>query len=145
MAIKRGKYSIEKHTLERIDKEYDSIMSLANIEFPPPQANIKQRRGRIRKGKTRALIERLIKFKKAICLFLRKFDVPYNNQAERDIRNVKTKIKVSGCFRSKEGAQNYLTIMSFISTAKKHGIKAFEALNAAFNGNAEAILVKGSE
>ena len=77
VAIKRGKYSIEKHTLERIDKEYDSIMSLANIEFPPPQANIKQRRGRIRKGKTRALIERLIKFKKAICLFLRKFDVPY--------------------------------------------------------------------
>ena len=55
VAIKRGKYSIEKHTLERIDKEYDSIMSLANIEFPPPQANIKQRRGRIRKGKTRAL------------------------------------------------------------------------------------------
>lgn len=146
VAIKRGKYSIEKHTLERIDKEYDSIMSLANIEFPPPQANIKQRRGRIRKGKSRALIERLIKFKKAICLFLRKFDVPYdNNQAERDIRNVKTKIKVSGCFRSKEGAQNYLTIMSFISTAKKHGIKAFEALNAAFNGNAGAILVKGSE
>ncbi len=40
VAIKRGKYSIEKHTLERIDKEYDSIMSLANIEFPPPQANI---------------------------------------------------------------------------------------------------------
>ena len=68
-----------------------------------------------------------------------------NNQAERDIRNVKTKIKVSGCFRSKEGAQNYLTIMSFISTAKKHGIKAFEALNAAFNGNAGAILVNGSE
>ena len=99
-------------------------MSLANIEFPPPQANIKQRRGRIRKGKTRALIERLIKFKKAICLFLRKFDVPYdNNQAKRDIRNVKTKIKVSVCFRSKEEAQNDLTIMSFISTAKKHGIK----------------------
>ena len=123
-----------------------SIMSLANIEFPPPQANIKQRQGRIRKGKTRALIERLIKFKKAICLFLRKFDVPYNNQAERDIRNVKTKIKVSGCFRSKEGAQKFiLQSCAFISTAKKHGIKAFEALNAAFNGNAEAILVKGSE
>ncbi len=126
-AIKRGENNIEKHTLESIDKEYDLIMSLANSEFPSPQENIKKRRGRIRKGKTRALIERLIKFKKAVCLFLTKFDVPYdNNQAERDIRNVKTKIKVSGCFRSKEGAQNYLTIMSFISTANKHGIKAFE-------------------
>jgi transposase len=63
-----------------------------------------------------------------------------NNQAERDVRNVKTKIKVSGCFRAENGAQNYLDIMSYISTGRKHGLSAYEALTAAFAGNAEIVL-----
>lgn len=55
-----------------------------------------------------------------------------NNQAKRDVRNVKVKTKVSGCFRSIKRAQNYLKIMSFISTGNRHGINAFDALTAAF-------------
>lgn len=50
-------------------------------------------------------IERLVKLKDSVCLFIKNFAVPFdNNQAERDVRNVKTKAKVSGCFQSKEGA-----------------------------------------
>ncbi|PWM83746.1 MAG: hypothetical protein DBY31_01240 [Succinivibrio sp.] len=87
------------------------------------------------------MIERLIKLKASVCLFIHNFAVPFdNNQAERDVRNVKTKSKVSGCFRSMKGARNYLTITSFISTARKQGKDAFEALTAAFNGNAEIVL-----
>ena len=63
-----------------------------------------------------------------------------NNQAERDVRNVKTKTKVSGCFRTESGAQDYLDIMSYISTGRKHGVSAYEALTAAFAGNAEIVL-----
>ena len=71
--------------------------------------------------------------------------MPFDNiQAERDVRNVKTKTKVSGC-RSVKGAQDYLKIMSFISTGNKHGINAFYALTAAFSGNAKIILGEGSE
>ena len=61
-------------------------------------------------------------------------------QAERDIRNVKTRNKVSGCFRTESGAQDYLDIMSYISTGRKHGVSAYEALTAAFAGKAEIVL-----
>lgn len=81
-----------------------------------------------------------------MCRFAHNFAVPFdNNQAERDVRNVKTKTKVSGCFRSIKGAQDYLKIMSFISTGNKHGINAFDALTSAFSGNAEIIFGEGSE
>jgi transposase len=91
--------------------------------------------------KERSLIERLMALKASVCLFIRNFDVPFdNNQAERDVRNVKTKTKVSGCFRTENGAQNYLDIMSYISTGRKHGLSAYEALTAAFAGYAEIVL-----
>lgn len=127
-------------------RDYDEIMSYADKEYPPPDVPKERKRGKIRRGKTRALIERLKKFKDDVCRFVHNFAVPFdNNQAERDVRNVKTKTKVSGCFRSIKGAQDYLKIMSFISTGNKHGINAFDALTAAFSGNAKIILGKGSE
>ena len=58
---------------------------------------------------------------------------------QRDLRNIKTKIKVSGCFRTTEGAENYLKIMSYIGTAKKNGINAVKALKAAFDGTPDII------
>ena len=56
------------------------------------------------------------------------------------MRNVKNEAKVSECFRTKKGAQTYLTITSYLSTARKHGINAFAALTAAFKGEAEKVL-----
>lgn len=68
------------------------------------------------------------------------FTVPFdNNLAERDLRNIKTKIKVSGCFRTTDGAENYLKIMSYIGTAKMNGINAVKALKAAFDGTPDII------
>jgi transposase len=57
---------------------------------------------------------------------------------------IKTKIKVSGCFRSLIGAQNYLKIMSYVGTAKKHGISAYEAIRQAISGKIEFVLVRES-
>ena len=99
------------------------------------------KRGRRKKGKVRALIERLDIHRDEVCRFVNNLNVPFdNNQAERDIRMVKTKTKVSGCFRSDEGATAYLRIMSCIGTAKKHGINAFRAIAAAFAGNPDMVI-----
>ena len=63
-----------------------------------------------------------------------------NSQADRDVRNGKTKPKVPGCFRTEAGAKDYLDIMSFPSTGAKHGASVFGALTAAFAGNGKIVL-----
>ena len=140
-AVARGKTKLRGYFLYEFSKEYDRIMKLADSECPKPYSNLPRRRGRKKKGKERALIERLQLLKGSVCLFINDFNVPFdNNQAERDLRNVKTKTKVAGCFRTEEGARNYLDVMSYISTGNKHGVSAFDALTSAFAGNAEIIL-----
>ena len=64
------------------------------------------------------------------------FAVPFdNNQADRDLRMTKAKTKVSGCFRTLEGAQEYLDIMSYTSTARKLGFNAYEAIQNTISGD----------
>lgn len=140
-AIEQNKTCLDASHISSLEREYDDIMAYANIECPPSDNTEPIKRGKRKKGKERSLIERLIKLKASVCLFIHNFAVPFdNNQAERDVRNVKTKSKVSGCFRSIKGAQAYLTITSYLSIARKQGIDAFEALTSAFNGKAEIVL-----
>ena len=80
-----------------------------------------------------ALVGRLEKYKAPVCLFIHNFKVPFdNNQAERDIRMIKVKTKVSSCFRSEDGARDYLKIMSYVGTAHKQGHNAYDAIRKAF-------------
>jgi transposase len=135
-AIFAGRCSLSEEQLKGFDEQYHKIIKLAYEENPPPEdTGGAKKRGRKKKGKTLSLIERLDKHKESVCLFAHRFEVPFcNNQAERDCRMIKTKTKVSGCFRSLVGAENYLKIMSYVGTAKKHGISGYEAIRQAVMG-----------
>ena len=62
-------------------------------------------------------------------------DVPAtNNQAERDLRMVKLQRKISGCFRTLQGAKDYCAIRSYLQTATKHGMQRLDVLASLFNG-----------
>jgi transposase len=66
------------------------------------------------------MLKRLEDYKRAYLLFLRDYAAPFtNNQAERDLRSLKTKQKVSGCFRSYAGAETFVRLKSYILTAKR--------------------------
>ena len=144
-AIAKGKTALHRNTLKRYSNLYDEIMRAAYEENPLPERKPGQR-GRTKRGKVLCLLDRLSAHKGEVCLFAHDFDVPFdNNQAERDIRNIKVKTKVSGCFRSVDGAKEYLKIMSYVSTAIKHGFTSFDAIRRAVMGNSMSIFAQDSE
>ena len=138
-ALLSDKEEVSYYHRHKFDMEYDAIIKTAYEENPLPETPAKKR-GRKKKSEVLNLICRLDNYKESVCLFLKNLCVPFdNNQAERDLRMVKVKTKVSGCFRSEKGAQEYLTIMSYVGSARKHGINAFTAIREALNGNPDII------
>jgi transposase len=141
-AIEKGKDALSRYHLDKFDLQYDRIIAQAYRKNPIPKS-IEKKRGRPKKGNVLSLVERLDVHKASICLFITNFAVPFdNNQAERDIRMIKTKTKVSGCFRSIGGASNYLKIMSYVGTAKKLKINSFEAIRQAILGTPDFIFAR---
>jgi len=136
-AIEKGASQLGEERLNEFDRLYAEVIARAYAENPLEEAGIgEKKRGRRKKGKIRSLVERLDVYKASVCLFLKNFAVPFdNNQAERDIRMVKTKTKVSGCFRSMDGARDYLKIMSYLGSARKHGLNPYYAILLALRGS----------
>jgi transposase len=70
-----------------------------------------------------------------VLVFLEDLTIPFdNNQAERDLRMLKTQQKVSGCFRSVRGAAAFARLRSYLSTLRKQAVKLLAALEALFAG-----------
>jgi len=102
---------------------------------PTPQINGCQKRGRPKRGKTLALLDRLQNNQDAVLRFLHHKHVPWsNNQAERDIRPMKVQQKVSGGFRTEDGAIQFCRIRSYLSTTSKNGINPCFAIAQALKG-----------
>jgi transposase len=111
--------------------KYQAICQKADKEEPPP---IYGPRGRPKNSKGRNLLNRLVEHQDGILAFAFILDVPFtNNQAERDIRPLKTKQKVANSFRTPKGAQNHARIQSFVSTLRKHNLNVFQNLCLVFN------------
>jgi transposase len=117
-----------------IETRYSLICGIGEKSEPPP-AKVAGKKGRYKRTKGRNLIERLIREKQAVLAFAFNKEVPFtNNLAERDIRPVKIKQKISNGFRSVNGADIYARIEGFLSTARKHNRNVFSELCDTFEG-----------
>ena len=127
-----------------MENRYDDLLEKAVAANPIPERKPGQK-GRIAKGKLRSLIDALINHKEEVCLFLHNFHVEFtNNLAEQSFRMCKVKIKISGCMRTPSGSDDFCNIMSYLGTAKKHGINIYNAIKEAFKGNAFNLLFVGN-
>ena len=117
-------------------KRYRDLLREAEIECPPPdETKRKGRRGKIARSKSRNLLERLRDFEDDVLRFMVEKIVPFsNNQAENDLRMTKVQQKISGCFRSLTGAKTFCRIRGYLSTCRKQGVTASEALQLLFEG-----------
>lgn len=116
---------------ERARQRYRQILSRAKLEEPPPEA--KQGRGRPKSTPGRNLLRRLREHEDAVLAFALVVGLPFtNNQAERDLRPAKVKQKVSGCFRTDQGAKVYARLQAVISTCRNQERDIFVTLRALF-------------
>src|SRR3989339_1767380 len=90
---------------------------------------------RVKRTKARNLLERLIEYENDVLRFVDNKNVPFtNNLGENDIRMTKVQQKISGCFRSLDGAKIFCRIRSYLSTCRKQGVSSSQALKMLFRG-----------
>ncbi|GHV87384.1 transposase [Spirochaetia bacterium] len=128
---------------EEMRKRYRKIIKEAEKECPPPPPNPPGKRGRVAKSKARNLIERLRDYEHDVLRFMTDKEIPFtNNQAERDLRMIKVHQKISGCFRSWDGAYYFCRIKSYLSTCEKHDISSADALKILFEGQMPGFMLE---
>jgi transposase len=127
----RGETELPASVYQGIIIKYMAILAegLAFHERQDPLARRPGARGRKAKRPGHNLLIRLRDYRDDVLRFLTDFTVPFtNNQAERDLRMMKLRMKISGTFRTPEGAQVFADIRSVISTVRKHGGNILETL-----------------
>src|SRR2546425_392575 len=122
---------------KKFRRRYLNILTPAQTEGPPTEGT----GGRKAQTKSRNLLERLRDFETETLRFMTDPLVPFtNNQCENDLRMTKVQQKISGCFRSFEGAQIFCRVRSYLSTCRKHGVQPTEALQLLFEGRLSEVI-----
>ena len=140
-AVHKAKDSTKKALtntqIHKFTLNYEKIIKSAESYYPPPNNILKKARGRPKHEKGKNLLDRLSKYQIEHLRFLNDFRVPFtNNLAERDLRMIKVKEKISGSFASFKGGEIFCRIRSYISTLKKNNISVLQGLQNALNGKA---------
>jgi transposase len=133
---------IPKNIVARLNQLYEQILK-RGLDFHSCQTPLtrKGNRGRLKRRVGHNLLLRFQNFRGDVLRFLIQPDVPFtNNQAERDLRMMKCKQKISGGFRSFDFAVSFANIRSFLSTASKHGLNLLEVISNALQGNVSVFL-----
>lgn len=134
-AKEKSRPKLSSKTLSDFSTRYDALLKRGFKKNPPSKVEDVPKRGRPKQSVARNLLVRLRDHKEAALAFMYDFNVPFdNNQAERDIRMMKVKQKISGCFRSDHGAETFCAVRGYISTARKNDQPALQVLYAAFEG-----------
>jgi transposase len=140
------KNMLDSKISDEFREHYRQIIKDGTMEMPPPfekptNTDGKKKRGRSKKTKERNLLERLRDFENDVLRFMEVDYVPFtNNQGENDIRMTKVHQKISGCFKSMDGAKIFCRVRSYLLTSQKHGILPTDALRSLFNGELPAAL-----
>jgi transposase len=126
--------SLSPYRCKQFAGTYDKILAEGFAVNPVPEKTGKK--GRPKQPPPKNLLDRLQKNKQQVLAFMYDFRVPFtNNLAERDVRMVKVKEKISGSFRTMNGAKTFCAIRSYISTVRKQGFNVLDALEFALCGN----------
>jgi len=117
-------------------KQYQELLFDGWEANPLPQKSPEKKRGRRAKTKAQNLLTRFGDFENYVLAFLHDINVPFtNNLAEQDIRMIKVRLKISGCFRTIQGAKHFARIRSYFSTARKQGRNILDSITAVISGN----------
>jgi transposase len=135
-AKQRLKTKLSPVTIKQFTARYDVVLRKGFRTNPPLKVEGPAKRGHPKQSYARNLLSRLSGQKEAVLAFTHDFNVPFdNNQAERDIRMMKVRQKVSGCFRSQRGAEIFCAIRGHISTARKNHRAVLDVPCSAFDGH----------
>lgn len=128
-----GAAQLDPARIEGFRARYDALLREGEAAHPPSPPT--GRAGRRKQSTACNLVRRLQKHGALVLAFMYDITVPFdNNLAERDLRMLKTRQKISGGFRSRGGAEVFCRIRSYISTMRKQRLPLMDALRSIFSG-----------
>ncbi|MFT5294488.1 MAG: transposase [Colwellia sp.] len=118
--------------VQHYQQRYRDILHEGEHTYSAPDKDTREpgQRGRLKRSKSRVLLERLREYEDDTLRFMENSHVPFtNNQGENDIRMTKVQQKISGCYRSMKSSQTFCTMRGYLSSCRKQDVNASEALD----------------